>query len=356
VSEKIWYHGRTVKSAEFKEEFTGKGTDQEGPGFYFTDDPIQAAGYAYPDGVIITAKLKLRKELPEKAKTSDIKFLLENSPNYEYNLSNWHEDPKKAASIALKAMLDQDDVYQQVWVDFYRYDPEDYLKNLVKLGYDGHSALWIKRHGTGDVEHMVVYNPKAIEVLEVTPYKDWKHKTGSKVSSSFVKALASLVAEPKALGSLTVSPVEVVAFTSETYWTCFAYDGVHPDELHCTHKYFKDQTPETMEQIRKIIDEHFKAKPFEPFTTRFDQVNMFGENKDVRVLRPAVDDLSLYHLDLKEKLDEFREDRFPDYCPHVTTDLDVVEMPFARYCLLQGSNVLAEWKAPAVAAARARKV
>ena len=40
------YHGSTYDIAEFKREFVGHGNDQEGSGFYFTNDPDHAGGYA----------------------------------------------------------------------------------------------------------------------------------------------------------------------------------------------------------------------------------------------------------------------------------------------------------------------
>jgi ADP-ribose pyrophosphatase YjhB (NUDIX family) len=40
------FHGTTYDIAEFKREFVGHGNDQEGSGFYFTNDPDHAGGYA----------------------------------------------------------------------------------------------------------------------------------------------------------------------------------------------------------------------------------------------------------------------------------------------------------------------
>lgn len=166
----IWYHGRSVKSTKFDPKYTGRGTDQQGPGFYFSSDLKDAASYAYPNGIVIKAKLNLRKELPDKgrkANEKEIKFLMDKALDLDGYLTNWDENPSKAYNKAFNSFMDDELPYQQVWADLYRYEPELYLKNLVKLGYDGHESPV-----DSDARHMIVYNPKSIEVLEVIDYKD----------------------------------------------------------------------------------------------------------------------------------------------------------------------------------------
>lgn len=135
-------------------------------------------------------------------------------------------------------------------------------------------------------------------------------------------------------------------WSNETYWTCFAFQDETPDELHCTHKFFGEQDLGVLEDIKKVIKEYFEAFPFTAIQACFDTEEFFGENKDVRVLRLAEDeDIEKFHLDLRAKLDAFATDRFPEYKPHVTTDLPLVEKPLTRYCLCQGDKILHEWRA-----------
>jgi len=162
----IWFHGRTSDSTEFKEEFTGKGHDAEGPGFYFTSSEDDAYKYASPSGIIIQAEVAIRKLTPKKAKKSDITTLIKNAPDLEDTLTNWDENPVKAMQLAIGLALKDDTPYLQVWIDFYRNEPAEYLKQMVKLGYDGHEVE--KSNG---VKHLVVYNPKTIKIVKTTPFK-----------------------------------------------------------------------------------------------------------------------------------------------------------------------------------------
>lgn len=135
-------------------------------------------------------------------------------------------------------------------------------------------------------------------------------------------------------------------WNGETYWCCFAYDDIHPDDLHCTHKYFGEQSENTIKEIENTIAAYFARKPFVPFQVKFDKVDWFGQDKTVRVLRPSgKDDQSPFRLDLRKELDSFAEDSYPGgYKPHVSCDEEVVDMPFTRYLLCQGDTILREWK------------
>lgn len=164
----MWFHGRTTNKIEFDPQFCGLGADREGPGFYLSSDYEDAASYAFPKGIVIVVNLKLRKETPKKAKASDINFLMDNAKpeSLATALSNWDENPRKARVELLSAILDDSTPYTQAWYELYRNEPWLYLKNMVKLGYDGFFVK--KRQG---VVHAIVYNPKAIEVVEVIEEK-----------------------------------------------------------------------------------------------------------------------------------------------------------------------------------------
>lgn len=165
IASNVWYHGRKVHATEFNLDKTGNGNDESGPGFYFSSDLKDAASYAYPNGIVIKAELNLRKLTPEKPNKLDIHTLIRAAPNLADTLTNWDENPNKAFKQAFDVIMKVDDPYQQVWIDFYKHYPAEYLKNMMQLGYDGHESKMPK-----SVRHMVVYNPKAIKMLEVIPY------------------------------------------------------------------------------------------------------------------------------------------------------------------------------------------
>lgn len=162
--EDVWYHGRSSTNTEFDYKYINpEGLMQEGPGFYFTNSIQDAKSYVYPRGIIITAKLDL-KPVKGKVKPDEVDFLIDNAPDLEYTLSNWDENPKKARSLLKEHILNQGsarEAFQQVWVELYRREEEQYLRNLIKLGYTGHMAP--------SMERVVMYDPKAIKVVDATP-------------------------------------------------------------------------------------------------------------------------------------------------------------------------------------------
>lgn len=130
----------------------------------------------------------------------------------------------------------------------------------------------------------------------------------------------------------------------ETYWTCFAYDGHHPDDLHCTHKYLGHLEPNELAWVRVILDGYFGIG-FEPFQVSFDKEEFFGAEGETRVLLPSYVDMDLMLMDLRFELDQVRADDWPDYKPHVSSpDRDRVSEPFTRYCLMQGDTIIKEYR------------
>jgi hypothetical protein len=89
--------------------------------------------------------------------------LINSSPNKDYTLDNFDEDPKLAMIKAVNAYLkytDAYDSYQIIARDFYRYDAKEYLQVLSKY-YD---AQLTKHDNT--IYHLVVYNPAIIKVID----------------------------------------------------------------------------------------------------------------------------------------------------------------------------------------------
>ncbi|MGL4401632.1 MAG: SprT-like domain-containing protein, partial [Luteolibacter sp.] len=117
--------------------------------------------------------------------------------------------------------------------------------------------------------------------------------------------------------------------------------GCH-DVIHVTHKYF--ETDEKKNAILETLQDFFLRAPFKPFSVKFDKVEMFGKDKDVRVLRP--DSNGEFYIGLKEKLDALVPDKWPEYKPHisVSANVDSIDAELDRYVLVQGGKVL--WQAP----------
>lgn len=137
--------------------------------------------------------------------------------------------------------------------------------------------------------------------------------------------------------------------TNPYYWTAFTFEGHDPNDLHCTHKFLGEQTPETGELIRKTIDAFFNSGEgwdLIAYTLNFDEPALFGKEENVPVLLADTTSQSVIErfLQLRSRLDGFRADDFPDYVPHVTCDLKTFTGRISGYVLMQGKTELNRWK------------
>lgn len=123
--------------------------------------------------------------------------------------------------------------------------------------------------------------------------------------------------------------------------TMFVFDGVeYPDLLHVTHKYFGDYDDE--DKIISVLQSYFTNNKFEPFTVPFDQLDWFGENGDVKVLRPDSKYVKYFLPKLKKELDQLRADDYDEYKPHVSVsdNIDRIEIPIIGYVLCRGEEII----------------
>jgi GNAT superfamily N-acetyltransferase len=131
-------------------------------------------------------------------------------------------------------------------------------------------------------------------------------------------------------------------FKDNSVCSMFMFEGVdHPDVLHVTHKYFSDSLSNSdKEQVLGILKDYFKKNPFEPIKTVFDKIEYFGEDKDIKVLRPK--NSKLFLNDLKDKLDGIVVDKFPEYKPHVTVNdnMNKVDIPIIDYILIDSGDIV----------------
>lgn len=129
---------------------------------------------------------------------------------------------------------------------------------------------------------------------------------------------------------------------SKKYCTMFALAEDHED-LHCTHKFLGNLTPNQVKAVEVILKLYFEKNPFESFKVKFDKEKFFGENEDIRVLGTSESN-EKFLKDLRKTLDIFRDDDF-GYNPHITTDeLSVINKPFTRYLFTCGDDIIAEYK------------
>jgi hypothetical protein len=166
----VWYHGRTVDSDEFDLAHVGKeeAADEQGVGFYFTTNEKDAAGYAHPNGIVLTVELSPRKlvSLTSPAKEAEVDYLINNTSE---DFSDWDEDPEAGRQMFKDSVMNESsakETFESIWYDLYRYEPRAYLENMIKLGYDGHYSPRTYESG---IRHIIIYNPKVIKVLKKEP-------------------------------------------------------------------------------------------------------------------------------------------------------------------------------------------
>lgn len=164
----VW-HGSDVEIETFDTKYLGSGAghDQEGPGFYFTDNKKDAAFYGKPQKYL----LNLKKVVPLKGQINErhVREMIKNAPDLEDKLSNWGENQKYAFEKAVETVMDMEDphnAFQQIWYDFYRHDQPQYVQNMSKLGYDG--VIVPRPYG---VTHYIVFSPDTITKVKNEAFK-----------------------------------------------------------------------------------------------------------------------------------------------------------------------------------------
>lgn len=168
-----WYHGDLHRRTTFtdQEMDRGQGVDPNalGPGIYWTRDRDQASGYAESSGWLYTAVMKttakrviLDKTKPRKDLLAKFLDLAPEESKY-YGLTNWGTEPNAARSAAVAAYMDSPslhDAFSGIYHDFYSHDWKEYGKALIAVGFDAFL------HSLPEVDHLVVWNPKIISVVE----------------------------------------------------------------------------------------------------------------------------------------------------------------------------------------------
>lgn len=162
------YHGSPKRILKFVDEFVGgeQAADQEGPGIYFTSSFDNARMYGeYVHKVTLTPR-KLLTVTPSSNKMAGlIEKMVMMASDWEMHAQDYDENPRIGLRNFVKSTIDyndtEKDIAQQIWIDFYRYEPVDFVRNMVKMGIDG--LMIPKDNG---VVHYIIYNPAIINIEE----------------------------------------------------------------------------------------------------------------------------------------------------------------------------------------------
>lgn len=166
-SSHIFYHGTKQPFDQFDLSYLTTGNHQSGPGFYFTTNIDSARTYAEgPTGTILACRLTPRKLITNRGIPSErgVSIMIKNAPDLDMSLSNWDEDPQRAKYKAIHAMIEPGDpkeTYDRVWADFYMGHEPEWVKWMIRFGYDG-SAVPPRTSETV----VIIWNPAKIKVLQ----------------------------------------------------------------------------------------------------------------------------------------------------------------------------------------------
>jgi hypothetical protein len=162
------YHGSPKRILKFVDEFVGgeKAADQEGPGIYFTSSYENAGMYGeYVHTVTLTPRKLLTVTPSSNRMASLIEKMVMMASDWEMHAQDYDENPRIGLRNFVKSTIEyndtEKDIAQQIWIDFYRYNPVDFVRNMVKMGIDG--LMIPKDNG---VVHYIIYNPAIIKIQE----------------------------------------------------------------------------------------------------------------------------------------------------------------------------------------------
>jgi len=165
----MFYHGSKHKIEKFTDDFVGgkEAHDQEGPGIYFTssfDDARRYGEYVY------TVKLNPKKIISVKegkrAPVKQLEWLAKQSSDWQMHAQNWDENPNIGLKQAIQNTIEHNEnpheQFLQIWIEFFRNEPANYVRNMVKLGYD---VIYVPKNE--GVIHAIILNPTIIEFVEM---------------------------------------------------------------------------------------------------------------------------------------------------------------------------------------------
>lgn len=166
----IVYHGSNKVIDDFKYEFTNKGNDQLGSGFYFTNNKDDAKRYGqYVHEVELSLDNPLDADKKGNLTIKQARNFIKTAPNYKEDIWEWGDIDSEGEEKVLRkaseayAFKNQNIVRSLFSLanDFYRDEPKIFNENIKSiLGFDG----VIKKHENGDI-HYVAFFPHQIKIL-----------------------------------------------------------------------------------------------------------------------------------------------------------------------------------------------
>lgn len=152
-----FYHGTDADIHTFSHDHIGKGNDEHGAGFYFSNDPKLASNYTNHGkhgGNVIPVHLKVEKPIythEDKPFTrTQIGKLITSAPNHKESLNNFGDVDYEGHHKVLNQAIDQyEDIPKHRAIhslthDFYNGKDSEFLTNLTK--HTGHDAVIHKPH------------------------------------------------------------------------------------------------------------------------------------------------------------------------------------------------------------------
>ncbi len=172
-----WYHGTPVEFETFDPAFIGRGNDELGSGFYFTDNFETAKNYALKAGddedrVVVVAEFDIANPLPMEGGFTEgqIEKIMRMSSEFDDVLMNFgdvdFEGKAKVVSFAVRtyAKTIQEDTLMGLNAlsnDFFQGREAEFLRAVNAVaGYDG------LIRAKGDERHAVVWLPEQIRIVE----------------------------------------------------------------------------------------------------------------------------------------------------------------------------------------------
>ena len=200
----------------------------------------------------------------------------------------------------------------------------------IRYGYDLENVRKVFRRG---LTEYVLYRKSGITKVEwaMGRVAAYLTKVGSKDKDLWPK-----------VGQMFQIPVQE-GKQHQAVWTFYTYeDTPNHNLLHTTHHYFAESTRDVLEQVIPVVKSYFESHPLKARTVKFDRVEMFGEDKDYRVLLPAAEHVDAFDLALQEALNEIEPSKFPSYRPHISVNrnMDEYEGTIAGYHVGVGDEIV----------------
>jgi hypothetical protein len=159
------FHGSSTEFSNFSDEFVGgqEANDKNGPGVYFTNKKEEAEHYGeYIYSTTLSPRLLLDEKPPKKNLIPLLTKLLKMADDWKGSAQNYDENPIRGLNYFLQSTLENNDSEKdcllQVWIEFYRYNPLDFVRNCVSVGIDG-----IIASNEDFSTHYIIYNPNIIQ-------------------------------------------------------------------------------------------------------------------------------------------------------------------------------------------------